>query len=446
MPMLVAVALSGAGLIVWLAWWWPRQAVALLLVIMPAYLLRFRLVGIPTNVFELGVVVVFLVALLRAEQRRWLFESVVRLPSLLKWCLLVFVGASVISTAISAQLLVSLGILKGWVVVPMLLGWLVCSTLFSVGRSGGFLILVNTYIKALLFSGVAMALVGLSQIGNLERLQGVYDVPNSLALWLAPLIVLAVWRGVESNSRLDWLLAAPMLLVFVLTQSAMGLFSVVAALALGVFVWLKGFKKSMWIGVLIFFIAISIFALDALGKLSYLLQPLNNPGATNSVTVRQQLWSVSRDILQKHSILGIGLGQFEPAYQAALHKRFAEYNLVCSDMEKGGNFLVCRRAPQPEFVFRDPHNWILSFWLNTGLVGLAGFALLNMYVLARSFKIRSIAPVSQQAVTLALVSMLVFGLADTIYWKNDLASLHWSLFFIVAVLCFKSISPQTADE
>jgi len=136
-----------------------------------------------------------------------------------------------------------------------------------------------------------------------------------------------------------------------------------------------------------------------------IVQTSSSSGA--SLAVRQQLWSVGRQLIAEHPIFGVGLGQFEPQYQRVLHERFSQFNSGLLSPE-----------PIPEFVFRDPHNWIIAFWLNAGLLGLVAFIGVHIVAVWRS---------KERGVVLALVLLLLFGLVDTIYWKNDLATLHWVL-------------------
>ena len=192
-------------------------------------------------------------------------------------------------------------------------------------------------------------------------------------------------------------------------------------------------------GAVLTLVFISLGYLSSTGRLTYLLQPLSSSDTHNSLSVRQQLWSISVDLIKDHPLLGVGLGTFEPAYQNQLHERFTQFANCQLSTKK------CE-SPLPEFVFRDPHNWLLSFWLNTGLLGLVSFILLNAYILVHAWRSvlkitgghnqHSITPIQTnhflityqtQTLTLALLSILIFGLADTIYWKNDLAALHWTI-------------------
>jgi O-antigen ligase len=81
--------------------------------------------------------------------------------------------------------------------------------------------------------------------------------------------------------------------------------------------------------------------------------------------------------------------------------------------------------------FIYPHNLVLNFWSATGLLGLAAF----LWLLVAAFRVswrgwktgasqwRAI----QFGVLLALVGIVIHGLVDVPYFKNDLSLEFWAL-------------------
>ncbi|MCA9389730.1 MAG: hypothetical protein KC585_03955, partial [Candidatus Magasanikbacteria bacterium] len=67
-----------------------------------------------------------------------------------------------------------------------------------------------------------------------------------------------------------------------------------------------------------------------------------------------------------------------------------------------------------------PHNIILNFWVETGLAGLLAFFWIVFAWLKK-----------KEAMLLPLVALLIHGLVDVPYFKNDLAI----VFFLVLALC-----------
>lgn len=406
-------------LVSYLAWKKPGDAIALVVLLIPSYLLRFTVLSIPTNFFEAGVLILFIISIFRPEDRRQWRPARHRLPTSLIIFVSLFLIACIISTVISNQPRVSLGILKSWVFIPLLLSWVA----FVYGYAANSLKIVN----ALILSGLATALIGFSQLDTLNRIKSIYDVPNSLALWLAPILVLAAWLAISRHkySRLYSLFSLPIALALILTQSVSGVAAVVIALTVGMMFWIKPPAKKHYIIILfLLFLSTTTFFFIS-GRLQYLAAPLLNKDIHNSISVRLQLWDISWDLIKESPILGLGLGQFEPAYQQKLHERFQKFENC-----KIENCI----PPIAEYVFRDPHNWILSFWLNTGLLGLVTFIGINITVI-KQFNNLTIKQLPNRAIPqsllLALVCILIFGLTDTIYWKNDLAVLYWLIIFLI---------------
>lgn len=488
MPPLALVFITIAlCLHVWLSRRNYEASVALIVALLPAYLLRFPVFNIPTNLLEVAIVLVFVSGLTQKRIRSIWFEKVKTFPHFPAILITLFILSCAVSTAVSDVTRVSLGILKGWFILPVLLGWLVYghssnSSLRAATpehrRGGAAISSIHSYgdliITSLLASGTATAIIGLLQIGRLDRVTSVYDVPASLALWLAPLIVLAVWQIVTTwrvvtagdhvgfglnpasvMSRWVPMISIPVMFAALLaTQSVAGIASVIITLTLGLLIFRPLSVRSN-IGCLSLLAAATLVSLVVLygsGRLEYLTLPLRDPASHNSISVRLQLWSVSLDLIKENPVLGIGLGQFEPSYQAKLHERFGNWKLPAprSLREVGeiGNYI----QPLPEYVFRDPHNWILSFWLNTGLLGMASFIALNFLAIKYSLSTRQCnnltikqfnnetvnqfnnpKTVVRQSLVLVLVNILIFGLTDTTYWKNDLSALYWVVFSLIMV-------------
>ena len=455
-----------------------RVATVLLVALLPTYLIRFSFLGLPTNFLEASIVTTFIFTLIQPDSPQQWLTGWHRLPLSFRLLIGLFILSAIISTVVSPHVFTSLGILKGWIIIPLLLGWLVYSNHFSFPSSpspfkkavhqsrpphnsaplASLSASIPLLIRSLLLSGNLVALIGLLQINHLPRIQSIYDVPNSLALFITPLFVMSFWLLFGSHSRLFYFSSTIILSAAIIaTQSVAALAAALISLSLGLllfrfpsvaFVTHPPQTFLRW-AVVALLLLVSLVYLGSAGRLTYLIGPLMNSDNHNSLSVRWQLWAIGLDLIRERPFLGVGLGTFEPAYQARLHEKFSEYS-------------ICRLTaqpcvtPLPEFVFRDPHNWLISFWLNTGVLGLASFILINVFTIVYTYQIiASPAPPKNsnqlnnptetkrpssipiaQALLLTLISILLFGLADTIYWKNDLSNIYWlniSLLLAIAV-------------
>ncbi len=76
-----------------------------------------------------------------------------------------------------------------------------------------------------------------------------------------------------------------------------------------------------------------------------------------------------------------------------------------------------------------PHNIVLNFWIDTGLLGLISFFCLLVLAAVRSLKDRD--NVYKLGLLLACIALVVHGLVDIPYFKNDLALLFWMLYSFI---------------
>src|SRR3989339_1569452 len=159
---------------------------------LPLYLVRFNLLGVPTNVLEMLIGTSFVFWILnRVETRQCLVSTGAIDKKYLLPILLIFAGL-IISRYINmyvSNYVHSLGIIKGWFVLPFLF--------FVAARS----VVPNDKIKnifiAYYLSAFVVALVSLGFYfsGNVTfdgRLQGIFNSPNYLAMYLAPALITAL--------------------------------------------------------------------------------------------------------------------------------------------------------------------------------------------------------------------------------------------------------------
>ncbi len=416
----------------------PRLAILLPLVFHAAYLLRSSVGSYPTTGLEILLVAVVAgawvslasspVPAARTALVPW--RVLGKLPTVL---LAVFLSAATLSVFVSPHARTSLGVWKAMVVEPLIYA-ITLVTVFTSKRRDNWPIAradaLHPVIVALVLGGLVSVGISLAipQFGvDFGRFRGIYDVPNSLALVVAPLVTLTTVASLALPASRGRLLFSGSAVVFavalLVTQSLAGVLAV--ALSLGYSALRFRASRRRLVILLFTFAASAALWQAASGKLPHVVSPVSS-----SLRARVEIWSVSWALIKDHPILGVGLGTFEPAYQAKLRELLAEQSNTRS------------LVPQPplnlplEWVVRDPHNIILSFWLNTGLLGLLSLSALLALALRRSWvqdpRTSASDPVSllDSLLSPVVLTLLFFGLLDVPYWKNDLAVLWWVLLVV----------------
>ena len=259
---------------------------------------------------------------------------------------------------------------------------------------------------AIACTGLVGALVGwgLSEAEGVRRIQALYSSPNHFGLLLG--------RTLPWLLALGWLLPArrlaAMLGATVVGAALVGTFSIGAWLGSGAAVlmlaWMLGGRRLLAVtsGLLVGLGAMAL----ALLRVDRVWSHLNPEQGTTFFRLR--LWDSALAMVRDHPILGIGLDNFLYLYQ----QRYIDPSALA------------------EANLSHPHNLILHFWLQLGLLGLVA----ALWLLARMFSSGlGIFRASEDSVRRALaagavaslVDFVVHGLVDNSYFLPDLALIFW---------------------
>lgn len=353
-----------------------------IIVLLPTYLLRWQIGGVPINCLD---VIVFGSALwFIIEQRRQLWVG------LWSYAMVGFAIIGAIATVHSPEPLAALGLYKSYVIAPLLVGWMVLvlkprlsAILYCLVGSMSFVLLIG-FIQYL--TGYGIPAPWNNPTGDF-RLTSVYDYPNAVGLFLAPILAMCIaWVMHERSHRKLFiqltLLGCGMLLLSH-TQGA-----VIAVIVAGVFTLLY----TRWR-------LVTLAIAGAALVLALLWQPTRDVllFQDTSGQVRLALWQGTANVLEHEPWLGAGLAGFPSWY--------AQYKL-----------------DQHTELLLYPHNLFLDFWVEFGLLGLLWLVMMlgSFFVrLARNHQPHSIVLLA------GMVAILVYGLVDVPYFKNDLAIVFW---------------------
>jgi len=375
-------------------------AMSWLLFMLPAYLIRLSIFGIPTTALELGIYLVFgwwLIEVL-SKKRQFKWSNYYWLP--IAWILVGW-----LSVAVSDDKIVSLGLWKGWVVDPILLMVVVSQIVKKSWQ-------VDMLVDGLNWLAGLLGLVGLLQvifgvtITPDGRLSAFFQSPNYLAMLLVPVLIVVLAKLVKGRRTwwgiVFWILG---LMALIFSASYVG----IGSLLLGVifligFWWLKDINK-MLLGVLVVVVLVSGFFMTQFGSDRF--SSMVDLSQRSSVSVRLEVWQIGWYMVQENPIWGVGLGNFEEKYM--------EYAPLVFH-------------PPTEWRMLHAHNLYLNSWLEMTAFGLLAMLAIILLWWSSLFKMREHRSYVVAGIMAVLLAWAIGGLLDTPYYKNDLSVVFWVLF------------------
>ncbi len=368
------------------------MGIYLIIICLPFYFIRFKIYWVPFGLIEGLIYLIFTSWLLRLIRKKNLTK---RLSLLFKqyqkiWlpALLILLGA-IISTLLSDEIKTSAGILKEWLVAPLLLCLIILDQIRNKKQT--YHLILSLFFSGIIASSIALWYYLNGSLTHDNRLSAFYGSPNYLAMFLAPIFILALSLTNFARKKPIYLGCCLLIIVIYLTKSYAGWIALI--IAVGLFLLFQKNKK--WL--LFFLILLSIgIAIQAPTEKFQKLINFSYP----SIESRIAIWRSALLIINNHPIEGIGPGMFQE-YYLNYQKYF---------------------PPYPEWAAPQPHNIFLAFWLQTGILGLIGF----IWLLANFFRLKK--PPNRRialAILAAGAVILIHGFFDTPYWKNDLAILFW---------------------
>lgn len=376
-----------------------KYFVFLIILLLPTYLIKLAIFGLPINLLEILIALAFIWTLLENNLSKNIFDKKT-------WILIGFIFFGLfLSTIANNNFLLELGIIKGWFIFPIILVLIAKQTLTK-----------EKIYLAIYSSGFSVALISIfyyltNNITFDGRLQSIFNSPNYLAMFLAPTIIIgfATLKQTLKNTIQKHLLTHLIslgVILFVMYQTH----SYASWASLAVIFLIQGMLYAPKKNVLKNFTLIVIIGalLISFQWQNPKLQDLISLNKRSSFASRLMIWTSTEKILADNWFFGIGPGNFQAEYLANQ-----------------------KNMPEPylEWAVPHPHNLFLAFWLQAGLIGLLAF----LGLLLHWFKIVWRKPNGvYKTISLAIMAyFLLHGLVDTTYFKNDLAILFWLNFIAI---------------
>lgn len=402
----------------------PRRAGALILLALPLYLLRLQLFGLPTTVLEaaaLGATAGFYLNAVMIGEARALFRTI-KTQKFFWPTIFLFAASLLAALATRGPLIPALGLWRAYFLEPIIALPLLFYALGDAKtRDALFRLLALEAAAIAVFALVQrLGLAPISEPWTAERrATSIYPYPNAVGLFLAPQIVAFATLAFFRANRDRLIYAAAAILCFggiVASNTDAGIATVL--LLVFVLALVKGGKTRLAA------IALAVIALVALAVApSARIAVLEKASFRGwSGIVRLQMWSETYAMLQTTPFLGAGLN----GYQTAVKPFHRDSNIE---------------------IFQYPHNEILTVWSELGLLGLiVWLAILVAFIRTLHLERRDETWVWRLAATAAAAQMLLHGLADVPYFKNDLAFLTWIFLILPAAAHAASTKPAERDN
>jgi putative inorganic carbon (HCO3(-)) transporter len=390
--------------------------------LVPAYTVRWHLGPLPTTLLEVAILLTvgaFVAESLR-DRAKPAWRTDVMLPAI------VFLFAGLISVAVAPDYRAALGLYRAYFIEPMAFFVVLINAISSQRRAlaiaGG--LAIGGAIAGLANSAVVViALINHTyDVVNTPPVV-IYNTANATALYLVPLMAFAGAVVLHRQDRRERLAAGAFLLVggvCVLLSFSRGGYLALGAVALGLALSHRRRSRLLAGGALV---GAALVVIPPIRHRVLTEVNLNDPH--NTLVGRSHLWSAALQMLRDHPIFGAGLSGFATAVGPYWN-------------------------PYHPDRFTYPHNIVLNFWTETGLLGVFAFAGILVVTFARTWRgwRKSNAPewrAVHLGVMLALVAVLVHGLVDVPYWKNDLSLEFWALLSLTfAPAALTRTSPHSA--
>lgn len=392
------------------SWKKPLWGIYLVSIGLPSFLLRYKILGIPMTFLETMVLVLFLICLL---QRQIDFKKVFADP--LFWPMTAILFVATISVLVSPDRIGGLGIWKAYFVEPMLFYAILTSQIRSRKALEGLFLALGASIIYLAIIGLFQQFTAwnmphafLKPDGGVDRIVSILNYPNALGLYFGPIIILYIgWLA--AGGKKIWEVVGKILVLVLGLITILLAHSYGAIISVAVVSWVMGlaYRKTR-----LLFVSLTIVTVIEFIANSYLRDFIMAKlfAKDYSLFVRSLIWKETWEMLKDNWFWGAGLDGYS--------LKILPYHLKTFE------------------VFPYPHNILFNFWSELGILGVLSFIVLfAKYVWTNAvnfFKNQGSKILSFTFVAI-LAQMVIHGLVDVPYFKNDLSMLFWIVMAMAVV-------------
>lgn len=407
------------ALFAFISWKKLEWGVYFIILALPAYMSRFQIFSIPFTLLESLIIVLFIVWLIRDKGKRHLRIGWLKDNRFLAMATGLFLLSATIAIFVAPELRAAAGIWKAYFIEPVLYFIVFIHAIDSRKK-------VTRVFWALGLSLVLPGLIAIYQklTGNLiplefwansetRRVTSVYGYPNAIGLYFAPIVTLYICWLVSLIKEKNHKIILGISLVAILGGLSI-LFAVskggVMAVAAGILfcsLFYRG-RRELFAALLVAGIAAAYFMTPHL----FSLEGQKTVEGGGSWESRQEQWSEAWQMLKTRPLSGAGLSGYQDRAAPYHQKDYIE-------------------------IYMYPHQIFLNFWTEIGLLGVIAFIWIVAIFFYRGFV--SSGHIRQEVnyyvlLMAAMAALLVHGLVDVPYFKNDLSVLFWIILGAMVVL------------
>ncbi|MDX9893768.1 MAG: O-antigen ligase family protein [Patescibacteria group bacterium] len=396
------------AILAYLAYKKPVWAVSLTTLLLPTYLLRSKIYFLPLTFLEICIWLTFLGWLLN----HWQNHRLKNFDKYYRWPIILIIASAIIALLLSPDLRTGAGLWKAYFIEPIMFFMVVADVikshkdkkyvLWALGLSMLAISLLAIYQK---FS--AFGIFEASWIAQANRrVTAIFSSPNAIGLYFGPIIAIYlswfIWgekKITGTVGKLLVLIPAILAVLFTVSQGTwLGLATALVFLAF--FGWDKKWTTIIVMGLVIISLAIPISREKILPLLT-----LQDASGQNRLILIKTSWQGLTSNAQNF-VLGLGILGFDQLQDQT-------------------------RDPLKLEDLLYPHNIILNFWSELGLLGLIGFSWLIIKFFFKGFKDHYQPRWLRLGLMAAMITILIHGLVDVPYFKNDLAVLFWLIIALI---------------
>lgn len=448
----------------------PRLAILAIIFALPSYLIRFEILGIPITFLEAMILIVFaffviqkgpkILNNLKNKLNPKKTNNFYSYP--FKYEMIAILLIAYLAVFFSNFSLSALGAFKAYFFEPIILYILIIN--YFIIKNDWKKIVWSLSLSALLISIVAI----FQQISGLyifnefwaqaetRRVTSIFPYPNALGLYLAPISLLTLGLATSYLKKINKIKN----IVVVFSLSIIIILSILAmyfaksegaliATIISFFIFLILYNKQTRISTISLVIIISTFLTLNTQTHTYIKEKalLRDKSGQIRISQWQETWQMLKN--DNNWLIGVGLLNYQKAV-APYHKEgiFIKDHQDPDWLRKTLFNEEFRKSTwQPLEIYLYPHNIVLNFWVELGLLGLFAFMFLFIKIYIKAIKLLKNNQKDFKSILVAIISsisaIIIHGLVDVPYFKNDLSALFW---IIISLLALTSIHNKIHDQ